>query len=169
MAESFLHLISTNPPAREIMTTKLITFTPDTDVFKAVDVLTKHKISGAPVVDEEGNLVGTFSEKSVMKVLVHAGYDQIPAATIDRIMHKDPLTIDENTQLISIAQIFLTTECRRLPVLKDGKLVGQISRRDVVAKALEMVKKAPQPAPPQDEKHLLYLSALRDMSDAPNV
>lgn len=165
---SFLHLVSSNPPAREIMKTKLITLSPDTEVFKAVEVLIKNRISGAPVVDEEGNLVGTFSEKCVMKVLVDAGYEQIPTSSIDRVMHKDPYTIEESTQLLSIAQIFLTTECRRLPVLKKGKLVGQISRRDVVGAALKMVQKQ-TPTASNDEKHLLYLSALREMSDAPNV
>jgi len=148
------------------MKTKLVTLPPDTNVFDAVDLLIKNKISGAPVVDKDNRLLGVFSEKSVMKVLVEAAYEQVPADRIDGIMNAEPCTITEDTLLVTMAQIFLNSECRRLPVLKDGILVGQVSRRDVVQAA---TKTASTNSHHHGEKHLLYLSAIRAMSDAPNV
>ena len=168
MSQPSEHMASGHPVASEIMKTKLITFPPDIDVYKAVEILIKNRISGAPVIDKERRLMGTFSEKSVMKVLVNASYHQIPATTIEGIMHKQPYTIDENTHLVSIAQIFLTTECRRLPVLRDGILLGQVSRRDVVEAALKVVGK-PQSSHDNHSSQLLYLSALRSMNEAPGV
>lgn len=167
MAPTFQPQVAANPPAREIMKTSLVTLRPDTNVFDAVKLLIKHKISGAPVVDEDNRLLGVFSEKSVMKVLVEAAYEQVPVDRIDGLMNTNPKTINENTQLVSMAQIFLNSPCRRLPVVKDGVLVGQVSRRDVVQAS---IGKAGRGSPSvSDEKHLLYLSALREMSDAPNV
>ena len=164
MMNSFLATVPKNVYAREIMATKLITLKPEMDVFEGIEVLVKHKISGAPVIDSDHKLLGIFSEKSVMKVLVDAAYDQLPTNRVDAFMDDEPHTIDDNTQLVSMAQIFLTTPRRRLPVIKDGKLVGQVSRRDVVRAALHVVK-----AEKNYDKKLLYLSALREMSDAPNV
>lgn len=153
-----------NPLARDIMETRLITLAPEMDVFDGVEVLIKHRISGAPVVDEEHQLLGIFSEKSVMKVLVDATYEQRPSHRVDAFMNRQPRTIDGNMALVSIAQIFLTTPFRRLPVISNGKLVGQVSRRDVVEAAHKLVK-----SQPTHEKRLLYLSALRPMDDAPEV
>ena len=71
-------------------------------------------------------------------------------------------TITQETDLLSIAQIFLNTNYRRLPVLSDGKLVGQVSRRDVLHATYDLMAVAPQ-----REATLLYLSALVDRGDAP--
>jgi len=169
MSQTFHHHVNVNPPAREIMRTKLVTLGPETNVYDAVRILIKNKISGAPVVDQDNRLLGVFSEKSVMRVLVETAYEQVPANRIDSLMNEQPRTIDENTQLVTMAQIFLTSECRRLPVLRDGKLIGQVSRRDVVAASMMEPKHAPPGHGVHDEKHLLYLSALREMADAPNV
>ncbi len=164
MSNTFLSQVPKNVYAREIMTTKLVTLRPDIDVFEGVRVLIKYSISGAPVIDEDGKLLGVFSEKSVMKVLLDAAYEQLPTHRVDSFMDTTPLTIDENTQLMSIAQIFATTSRRRLPVLKDGKLVGQVSRRDVVRAAYDIIREHKSP-----QKTLLYLSALREMNEAPTV
>ena len=72
-------------------------------------------------------------------------------------------TIGEETDLLTIAEIFLNTEYRRLPVLRGTRLVGQISRRDALEAALKVIEKHP----PTREKTLLYLSALIDRNDAP--
>lgn len=150
--------------ARDIMTTKLITLREDMDVFHGIEVLLKNKISGAPVVDNDRHLLGMFSESSCMKVLVDAAYEGLPTNQIGAFMDQEPVTISPETQLLSIIQILVTTQRRRLPVLEDGKLVGQISRRDVMRAASKLVQKSQN-----RDKTLLYLSALRDMSDAPSV
>ncbi len=155
------------PPAmtaRDIMATQLVTLSPDADVFEAIAVLLKHKISGCPVVDGERRLLGLFSEKSCMQVVIDAAYEQLPTNRVDAFMIKNPQTIDEQTDLLSIAQIFLTTSRRRLPVVREGVVVGQVSRRDVIRAAHQMLSQ-----PVQEKTPPLYLSALREMNEAPDV
>jgi CBS domain-containing protein len=150
--------------ARDIMNTRLVTLRPEMDIFHGIEMLIKHRISGAPVVDSARQLRGVFSEKCVMRVLVDAAYDQLPNTTIEWFMDRSPHTIGEDTDLLAIAQIFLTTPRRRLPVLRGTELVGQISRRDVVRAVFEIMRKSAS-----HEKVLLYLSALRSMGEAPSL
>ena len=150
--------------ARDIMSSRLVTLRPEMDVFQGIEVLVKNKISGAPVVDENRNLLGIFSEKSCMKVLIDAAYEGLPTNSVSSFMDHEPTTIEPDTQLLTIAQIFLSTPRRRLPVLEDGKLVGQVSRRDVIRAASKIMQLTKD-----NKKVLLYLSALRDMQDAPAV
>ena len=154
----------TNVYARDIMVTKLITLKPEVDVFQGIELLIKHRISGAPVIDDSRKLLGIFSEKSCMQVLIDAAYEQLPTNRVDAFMDKEMITITEDTQLLSVAQIFLTTPRRRLPVLDGEQLVGQVSRRDVLRATLEVIRRSPDRA-----STLLYLSALRAMDDVPAV
>lgn len=148
--------------AKDLMITKLVTLTPEIDVLDAIQRLLKNQISGAPVIDEQGNYLGVFSEGCCMSVLVEAAYHQLPSNEVRAFMDTSSRTIDEETDLLSIIQIFLTTKQRRLPVLRERKLVGQISRRDVLRSAMKLIERAPD-----REKPLLYLSALRERADAP--
>lgn len=148
--------------ARDIMVTKLVTLSPEMDAFEAIGLLLKHQISGAPVVSREGNYLGVFSEKSCMSILVKAAYDQMPGCTVMAFVDRDARTIDEETDLLTIAQIFSDTSSRRLPVLDDGMLVGQISRRDVLRAVHNMIRIAPD-----YRSALLYLSSLVEPSEAP--
>jgi CBS domain-containing protein len=126
-------------PAGEFMTTKLITLSRDTDVFQAIGHLLKNHISGAPVVDTLGTFLGVFSEKTSMSVLIQAAYEQLPATEVGAFMNTDPKrAISEQTDLLRCAEIFLQTPYRRLPVLRDKKLIGQVSRRDVIASLFEL-------------------------------
>ena len=122
--------------ARDIMVSRLITLKPDRDVFDAIGHLLKHRISGAPVVDDQRNFLGVFSERYCMSVLIESAHEQLPTAKIAAFMNTDVgRAIPEDTKLLDIAQIFLYTHYRRLPVLRDGKLVGLICRRDVLRAA----------------------------------
>lgn len=127
------------PRARDIMPTQLLTFTPDVDVFDAIGLLLKRRISGASVLDEQGRFLGIFSENTSMSVLLDAVHQQMPAARVGAFLDPDlGRTIDEDKDLLALAQMFLDTRYRRLPVLRDGKLVGQISRRDVLRAAYSL-------------------------------
>lgn len=126
--------------ASDIMTTKLVKLRPEQDVFHAIDLLVKNKISGAPVVDENDMLVGVFTEKCCLEVLVDTAYESLPSNEVGAFMIQSPLTIQENMQLFSIAQMFISQPVRRLPVVRDGKLLGQISRRDAMRHMSEMNK-----------------------------
>lgn len=119
--------------AKDVMVTRLLTLSPEMDVFDAIGLLLKNHISGAPVVDRDQNFLGVFSEKTSMQVLISAAYDQLPTTRVEAFMNEESQrVIDEEMDLISIAQIFLDTPYRRLEVLRDGRLLGQISRRDVL-------------------------------------
>lgn len=150
--------------ARDFMVTKLVTLRADMDALDAMRKLLQHRVSGAPVVDGEGNYLGVFSEKNSMRFLLDLAYEQLPSTQVGAFMDTSlKRTIGEETDLLTIAETFLNTEYRRLPVLRGKKLVGQISRRDVLEAALKVIDKHPH----ERERTLLYLSALIDRTDAP--
>ena len=121
------------PPARDFMAKKLLTLRPETDAIDAISMLLKHRYAGAPVVDENHNFLGVFSEHYMMRLLINSAYEQVPSTRVDAFMSTGPgRLIDENMDLLAVARIFLDTHYRRLPVLRDGKLVGQVSHRDVL-------------------------------------
>ncbi len=149
--------------ARDFMTTRLVTLRPRMDVFDAMGLLLKHQISGAPVIDDDGMFLGTFSEKTCMSVVIDAAYEQLPTNEVFAFLDAKVRTIADDCDLFSIAQILLTESCRRLPVLRDGKLVGQISRRDVMRVTLDLIACQPE----REAAALLYLSALRERGETP--
>ena len=154
----------TQVTARDCMVKKLVTLRPEMDVMEAVALLLRKRISGAPVVDAAGNYLGVFSEKCSLQVLMDAAYDQLPSNEVRMFMDAEAQTIEPDTHLLSIAQVFLLTPYRRLPVLEDGKLIGQVSRRDVLRAALDMLGKSPSR---EEGSTLLYLSALVERHEAP--
>jgi CBS-domain-containing membrane protein len=98
-----------------------------------------------------------------MHVLLDAAYDQLPTNEVRAFMDTCAQTINPDTDLLSIAQAFLLTSYRRLPVLDtDGYLVGQVSRRDVIRAAMKEIDFRPV-----KENSFLYISALMDSHDAP--
>lgn len=153
-----------NTCARDMMVSNLTTLSPDMDVLEALDVLLRHRISGAPVVDSDDRFLGIFSEKSCIRYVVDAAYDQMPSSNLMSFVDTDPPTIDARTDLLSIAQTFLDAACRRLPVLdSDRKLLGQISRRDVMREVRDHLNKHEPVATGSG----LYLSAVVDGVDRP--
>ncbi len=119
--------------AKDFMVTRLVTLSPEMDVFKAIGLLLNNHISGAPVIDRNQNFLGVFSEKTSMQVLISSAYEQLPTTRVEAFMNKESQrVIEEDTDLLDIAQIFLDTPYRRLEVLREGRLLGQISRRDVI-------------------------------------
>ena len=122
--------------ARDYMSTRLITLTPETDIHRAIKLLLKHRISGAPVVDEDGRLIGVLSKKDCFKVAFTASYHKQWGGPVSEYMTGDPETIDADTDIIEVAEKFLNGPYRRFPVMSRNRLVGQISRCDVL-RALE--------------------------------
>jgi len=114
------------------MARTIVTFKPDTDVLDAVQVLVKNRIAGAPVVDDEGNLIGMLSELDCMKIALHAGYHGDWGGPVSEYMSQGVKTVDAEMSIIDLAQQFIDTRFRRFPVLSNNRLVGQISRRDVL-------------------------------------
>lgn len=121
---------------KDFMARTLVTFKPDTDVLDAVHVLVKKGIAGAPVVDDHGNLVGMLSELDCLQIALQAGYYGDAGGPVADYMSKDVQTVEDEMSIIDLAQIFIDTKFRRFPVMRRNRLVGQISRRDIL-RALE--------------------------------
>jgi CBS domain-containing protein len=125
---------------RDYMTGTLVTFHPDTDVLDAICELVNHGIAGAPVTNDHGDLVGMLSELDCMKIALHAGYHGDWGGPVSDYMTTDTQTVDAEMSIIDLAQRFLDSGFRRFPVVKDHRLIGQISRRDVL-RALGQIAK----------------------------
>lgn len=123
---------------KDYMSGKLVTFRPDTDVLDAIHELVKHGISGAPVIDDTGNLVGMLSEFDCMKVVLTAGYHGDPGGPVSDLMATDVKTVKAEVSIVDMADVFMKSGLRRYPVISGNRLVGQISRRDVLRALTEL-------------------------------
>lgn len=124
----------------DYMTRNLITFTKDQLIEDVMDKLIKHRISGGPVVNEKNELIGIISEGDCIKQISESRYYNMPMDkdTIEKYMAKDVDTIDGNMNVFDAASKFLQSKHRRFPILENGKLVGQISQKDVLKAAMKM-------------------------------
>ncbi len=122
----------------DFMTKKLITFKPDQSVLHVMDKLIKNRISGGPVVNDAGELVGVISEGDCIKQISESRYFNMPMSEtkVEDHMVKNVETIDGNLSIFDAANKFLNSKRRRFPIVKDGKLVGQISQKDILKAAL---------------------------------
>lgn len=108
------------------------------DVFESAAELLKRKASGAPVVDRDGSLLGVFSEQSVLHVFIGLCWEQLPSSAVTGWLDRDDRRrITEDTGLDQILERFQNTPYRRLMVLRDSRLVGQVTRLDALQAALE--------------------------------
>ena len=125
----------------DYMTKKLITFREEQPIEDAIDVLIKQKISGGPVVNEKNELVGIISEGDCIKQISESRYynSQIGKSnTVGKAMVKEVETIDGNMNILDAANKFLESRRRRFPIVENGKLVGQISQKDVLIAAMKL-------------------------------
>ncbi len=124
----------------DYMSTNLITFSPEQSILEVMELFAKHHISGGPVMDDNGFLVGIISEADCMKQISESRYFNQPILdkSVERFMTKKVETIPHDMSIFDAAGIFDRHNRRRLPVMKDGLLVGQISRKDIVIAALKL-------------------------------
>lgn len=124
----------------DYMATNLITFSPDQSIQEVVQTLISRKISGGPVVNDQQELVGVISEGDCLKEVVKGKYDNLPifSGKVRDRMSSEVISIDGDTNIFEAANMFLNRRIRRFPVLKYGKLVGQISQRDVMNAVLKL-------------------------------
>lgn len=129
--------------AVDIMTATVATVRPDTEVELALQLLTDHKVSSLPVVDDQGYVVGIVSERDLLAHAMpspevrrdrpsgrHLRVDN--PTSVREVMTAGPYTVTADTDVRDIAQVFTTTSWKAMPVVRDRKLVGVISRSDVV-------------------------------------
>lgn len=117
--------------AKDIMTTELILGHPDMTIEEAIKALVNNRVTGLPVVDKGQRLVGVVSEYDIIKVLDASGK---PANLTQKItFSSNVVTVPEESPLPDVLRLFVEKKIRRLPVTgKDSKLVGVITRRDVM-------------------------------------
>jgi CBS domain-containing protein len=117
---------------RQYMATHLVTFVPEMKIAEAVRQLVKYKYTGAPVVGAGGTLVGMLSEKDCLRVAVLANAAGPGEALVGDYMTTEVESVTPDTDLFDVAQRFVGAPYKRLPVVEGGRLVGQISRIDVL-------------------------------------
>ncbi|UOD34511.1 CBS domain-containing protein [Deferribacteraceae bacterium V6Fe1] len=134
---------------KEIMTKNVISIRDTLPIKDAVIILRRNKISGAPVLDESGKVVGVFSESNILDKLpdILEEADKIPMVDVQEltsppvstVMGKPPIVVRSDEDIRNVAKIFLEKYIHRVPVVDDDKLVGIISLGDVL-KAFSEVK-----------------------------
>jgi len=124
----------------DYMTKELITFKPNQSVEEVINTLIKHRISGGPVVNDKNELIGIISEGDCIKQISESRYYNMPMeqGTIEKHMATNVETIDGNLDVFDAANKFLNSKRRRFPIVHDGKLVGQISQKDILKAAMEL-------------------------------
>ena len=125
---------------KDIMTNNLVLFTIEQSIHEVMNAFIKNKISGGPVVDDRGKLIGVISEADCMKEISDSRYFNMPILdkTVGHFMTKEVETLPASMTLFDAASKFHDTSRRRFPVLENNKLVGQVSRKDVVIAAINL-------------------------------
>lgn len=130
--------------ARDLMARNLLTFRPDQPLLEAIANLIKYRVSGGPVVEEDGTWIGMLSELDCMRLFASDDFylqQQEQGALVRQFMSTGGRSIPPDIGIYAIAHYFLTSPIRRLPVVEGGKLVGQVSRRDVLRGMEQMSRK----------------------------
>ncbi len=130
-------------PITKYMARDLITFKRDTDINEVIDTLLEKKISGAPVLNDNNEIIGLIDDKDCLNVLVDSVYHNLPTgkSIVDNYMTDMYKTISIDSDIIDVANEFLKSSFKRFLIVNhNGKLMGQISRGDIL-KAIQSVNR----------------------------
>ncbi|TMM29842.1 CBS domain-containing protein [Polaribacter aestuariivivens] len=125
----------------DYMTTNLITFKAEDSLDHVIEQLITNKISGGPVVNDKNELIGIISETDCIKHISESKYYNMPADTnntVGKYMVTDVDTIDKDMNVFDAAFKFISSHRRRFPVVDNGKLIGQLSQKDVLKAAIKV-------------------------------
>ncbi len=112
--------------AQDIMTRKVYTIRSDASAQEAAQLLDQHRISGLPVVDEGSDIIGIVTEAYIISKVDKEGL------RVSDIMSTEVISVNEETAASEIALLLTERKIKRVPVVQDGKLVGIVSRADIV-------------------------------------
>lgn len=141
--------------ARDIMTSNIVTVAPDTEIVEAAKRLLEQHLNGLPVVDEGGRLVGIICQEDLVmqqkkiplpsfftlldgfiplksSKSIEREIEKIAAATVEKAMTKNPVTIDPETGIEDIATLMVTKNIHTLPVVEGETLIGIVGKEDVL-------------------------------------
>jgi CBS domain-containing protein len=122
--------------ARNIMTKEVITVTQDTPIYEAVELMAKNDITGIPVVDGQMNLVGILTEKDVLQLFY--AHEHEKDKTVENFMSRPAVSFEEDANLRDICDCLVNNSFRRVPVTSKGKVVGIVSRADIIEYILQV-------------------------------
>ncbi|WP_428741806.1 CBS domain-containing protein [Tenacibaculum sp.] len=124
----------------DYMTKNLVTFKSNQPIEEVVSAIIKYRISGGPVVNDKHELIGVISEGDCIKEISESRYHNMPMSnhTVEKYMVENVETIDGNMNIFDAANKFLEAKRRRFPIVENGKLVGQISQKDILKAALAL-------------------------------
>ena len=120
------------PVVRDYMDKRVATLRPDTDILDAIGFLLEKRVTGAPVVDKSGRLVGILTEKDCLRLVAAGVEGNLPRGSVESFMSANPETIPPEMDVYFAAGLFLKRSFRRFLVVEDGKLVGAITRFDIL-------------------------------------
>ncbi len=129
--------------AKTIMKTNVISIARDTEVYEAIRLMAEKNVTGLPVVNEDQSLAGVITEKDVLRLLYDS--EDLPG-TVEEFMTTDVTCFDQEDSLIDIVDSLINNHFRRVPILDEDRLVGIISRKDIIAYILKIRRKATVPA-----------------------
>lgn len=131
--------------SKDYMTEAPVTVRPETEVVEAINLLIKHKISGATVVDADNRVVGVISELDCLKAVLASGYHGEMGGLVGDYMTRDVEFADLDSDILTVAKQMLEHKRRRLPVVLNGKFHGQFSARSVLQAILKFSARFSKP------------------------
>lgn len=130
------------PTVADYMTREVLTVRENTPVLDAVDLLVSHGVSGVPVLDGRGRLVGLLSEKDCLRLTAKGAAADVPRGTVADYMSRKVATIPPDMDVYYAAGLFLKNVYRRFPVMAHDQLVGVVSRGDILKAVRELLQGA---------------------------
>jgi CBS domain-containing protein len=125
--------------AKDFMSSHVITCHQDLSIFDAAELLANNHVTGIPVVDPQNNLIGILSEYDVLRVLKECSPED--NKTVNDFMTRNVLTFPDTATTIEIWEFFISNPTkRRVPIVSHGKLVGVVSRGDIVKQIIRLHK-----------------------------
>lgn len=124
--------MSALPIVADVMARKLTVLSADMEINRAARMLLDHRISGAPVLAEDGVLVGVLTKRDCLKAALDASYYRDWGGLVSAYMSSPVVTIEASMDIIAATTRFIETPYRRFPVMDNGRLVGQLSRTDAL-------------------------------------
>ena len=124
--------------AKDVMKTNLMTVGRQTPIHEAIRILVENNITGLPVVNDDMSLAGIISEKDMLGLLYNI---EDKPGNVEDFMTEEVVCFDQEDSLIDITESFMANNFRRVPVLTGGRLVGIISRKDIISYILKLRRK----------------------------
>ena len=135
----------------DIMKTDVVTVKKDTPIYEAMERLVEHNITGLPVVDDNMALVGIVTEKDMLRLIVdldvlkwESDLDE-SSTCVEKYMTKEVVSFAPEDSLLEICDCLLKKKFRRIPIVSDGKLIGILSRKDIIGYMLDLRHKENSP------------------------